>query len=159
VLNLERSRSSSLRRGIMKLHAHIVAATVGLLTLAGAPAVRAASPELRALVPFTFSAGNTTLAAGSYTVERASGPQGALLIRSHAGGVIFLARRGEAAVAGKSTRLVFHRYGDRYYLRQVWFHGTRGYDVPETPEERESAARARELALGPGVVTVIARLG
>jgi hypothetical protein len=143
----------------MKLHAHIIAATLGLLTLAGAPAVRAASPELQALVPFTFSAGNTTLAAGSYTVERASGPQGALMIRSQAGGVILLAQRGEATVSGKSTRLVFHRYGDRYYLRQVWFHGTSGYGVPETREERESGARARELALAPSVVTVIARLG
>jgi hypothetical protein len=143
----------------MKLHAHIIAATVGLLTLAGAPAVRAASPELQALVPFSFSTGDTTLAAGSYTIERASGSQGALMIRSQAGGVIFLAQRGEAAVAGKSTRLVFHRYGDRYYLRQVWFSGISGYRVPETPEERESAARANKLASGPTVVTVIARLG
>jgi hypothetical protein len=143
----------------MKLHAHIVAATVGLLTLAGGSAVKAASPELQALVPFAFSAGNTTLDAGSYTVERASGPRGTLIIRSNRGGVIFLAQSGEAAVAGKSTRLVFHRYGDRYYLRQVWFHGTSGYGVPETREERESAARARERALGPGVVTVVATLG
>ena len=143
----------------MKFHAHILAATVGLLTLAAAPAVRAASPELQALVPFTFSAGNTTLAAGSYTVERASGPQGALMIRSLAGGVIILAQRGEKAVAGKSTRLVFHRYGDRYYLRQVWFQGTSGYGVPETAEERESAARFNKLASGPSVVTVIAKLG
>ena len=46
-----------------------------------------------------------------------------------------------------------------YYLRQVWFHGTSGYDVPETREERESASRARERALGPTVVTVVASLG
>ena len=143
----------------MKLHAHIIAATVGLLTLAGAPAVRASSPELKALVPFTFSAGNTTLAAGSYTVERASGSQGMLTMRSHTGGVIFLAQRGESTVAGKSTRLVFHRYGDRYYLRQVSFNGTSGYGVRETREERALAARARELASAPSVVTVVARLG
>ena len=142
----------------MKFHAHVIAATVGLLTLAGATAVRAASPELQALVPFSFSAGSTTLAAGSYTVERTSGPQGPLMIRSLAGGVMLLTERGEAAAAGKSTRLVFHRYGDRYYLRQVWFNGTSGYGVPETPEERELAARAK-LASGPSVVTVIATLG
>ncbi len=143
----------------MKFHAHIIAATVGLLTLAGAPAVTASTPGLRAFVPFTFSAGETTLAAGSYTVERSSGPDGVLTMRSRAGGVMFLVQRGGAAVAGKSTRLVFHRYGDRYYLRQVWFQGTSGYEVRETPEERESAARARDLARGPDVVTVIARLG
>jgi hypothetical protein len=73
--------------------------------------------------------------------------------------VIVLAQRGEARVAGKSTRLVFHRYGDRYYLRQVWFNGTSGYGVRETREERALAARARELALAPGVVTVVARPG
>jgi hypothetical protein len=143
----------------MKFHAHIIAATVGLLTLAGAPAARAESPELKARVPFTFSAGNTTLAAGTYTVERASGPLGTLMIRSQSGGVIVLAQRGEAKVAGKATRLVFHRYGDRYYLRQVWFNGTSGYGVRETREEREAAARARELASAPSVITVVARLG
>ena len=143
----------------MKLQAHIIAAAVGLLTLAGAPAAGAASSEIQALVPFTFSAGNRTLAAGSYTIEQGVGPLGALIVRSHAGGVIFLAQRGGAPVKGKSARLVFHRYGDRYYLRQVWFRGASGYEVPETPEERESASRAREFVSGPGVVTVIAKLG
>jgi len=126
----------------MKLPAHIVAATVGLLTLAGGSTVKAASPELQALVPFAFSGANTTLEAGSYTAERASGPRGALIIRSKGGAVIFLALPGEAAAAGKSSRLVFHRYGDRYYLRQVWFHGTSGYGVPETEEANRRRAPA-----------------
>lgn len=143
----------------MKLHAYIIAATVALLTLTGAPAARAASPALEAHVPFNFSAGNTTLAAGSYTVEQTSGPRGPLMIRSHSGGVMILAQRGAAAVAGKSTRLVFHRYGNRFYLRQVWFHGASGFDVPQTPEERESAARTSEQASGLSVVTVVARIG
>jgi hypothetical protein len=142
----------------MKLHPHLVAATVGLLTLVGGSAVKAASPELQAVVPFAFSAGTATLDAGSYTVDR-SGPRGVIIMRGHSSGVVFMAQAGEAAAAGKSTRLVFHRYGDRYYLRQVWFDGTTGYGLPETREERESKGRARERALGPSVVTVGATLG
>lgn len=143
----------------MKFHAHLVAAAVGLLTLTGATAVRAASPELQAAVPFTFSAGDTTFAAGTYTVERTAGSHSPLMIRSAAGGVLFLAQPGEKTVKGKSTRLVFHRYGNRYYLRQVWFNGTNGYNVPETTDERETAGRTGQRAQAPSVVTLVATLG
>ena len=129
----------------MKLHAHIAAATVGLLTLVGGSAVNAASPALQANVPFAFSAGNTTLDAGSYTVERGSGPHGALILRSNHGGVILLVRPGEAAVAGKSTRLVFHRYGERYYLVRC---GSTGPAAMTCLKRARSASRRHAPASG-----------
>ena len=143
----------------MKLHAHIAAAIVGLLTLVGGSAVKAASPELRALVPFAFSAGNKTLDAGSYSIERTSGTRGLVTMRSQRGGVIFLAQPGEPADGRKIDATGVPPLWQSVLPRQVWFDATSGYGLPETREEGESAARARARALGHSVVTVVAALG
>lgn len=142
----------------MKTRAHFVAASLALATLLGTSPANASSPELRADVPFGFSAGTAVLAAGSYTVARLVGPQ-VLVMRSQNAGVILSAQLGQSAKGGTSPKLVFHRYGDRYYLRQVWFRGTSGYALPETPGERESAARSGQRASAPVVVTLVAALG
>jgi hypothetical protein len=38
-----------------------------------------------------------------------------------------------------SPKLVFHRYGDEYILREVWM-GSSGYQLPQTSRERELAS-------------------
>jgi hypothetical protein len=40
------------------------------------------------------------------------------------------------------TKLVFHRYGDRYVLREVWTGTGTGRDLPEPRREKELAASA-----------------
>src|ERR1700736_5726377 len=69
-------------------------------------------------VPFAFVAGGTTLPAGHYIVSRQSdslrihdrNSQG-LFVPTHS------AQRPEHESASK---LVFHRYGDTYFLSEVW---------------------------------------
>jgi hypothetical protein len=42
-----------------------------------------------------------------------------------------------------STKLVFHRYGDRYFLYQIWVAGEdRGRELPTTRVEKELASNA-----------------
>jgi hypothetical protein len=36
----------------------------------------------------------------------------------------------------KPTRLVFHRYGNRYFLREAWFPGNNAKTLPEMDDER-----------------------
>jgi hypothetical protein len=138
----------------MKMHTRLVTAAAGLLALLGAAAAHAQSFEVTAKVPFEFTAGPTTLAAGAYRLEAR---QGVLLVRNDKKGVFVLAQSTEPGTRDrKPTRLVFHRYGDRYYLRQVWYPGTRGYVLPETPGERESAATKGRMASHRVVVTLVA---
>ena len=38
------------------------------------------------------------------------------------------------------TKLVFNRYGNRYFLSEIWVNGaTRGHQLPKTCRERELA--------------------
>src|SRR5438105_14096363 len=82
---------------------------------------------------------------------------------SDAGGVLWVAGSGfskgfvgsqavEKIAAATSTRLVFHRYGNRYFLYQIWVEGeNRGRELPRTRLEKEVASNAR-----PSSVAVLA---
>lgn len=138
-----------------KTIARIVAGGAVLLsTLAPAPA-DAQSGDLRVLIPFAFSMGEKTLPAGQYVVSRTS--QFVLLVRGHQGGAMVLGdqRRSRSA---EETRLVFHRYGDAYFLRLVHFGGQTGYALRETKEERARAERVARLNPRPEQVSIAAEL-
>jgi hypothetical protein len=74
-------------------------------------------------VPFDFSVGRTVLPAGEYTFSadnqavRIQSKDG----RSHA--IALPQRTLGASHIQSDVRLTFRRYGDQYYLSQVWFQG------------------------------------
>jgi hypothetical protein len=131
----------------MKPHTSIIAALAGLLTLAASPTANAFHYQLRAKIPFAFTVNTITLPAGSYLVERLDGSEGIFLMRGARHG-FFLASHGVmSGDPALGARVVFNRYGDRYFLRELWV-GRRGYPVPETTEERDLAkAQERKVAL------------
>jgi len=81
----------------------------------------AQSAGFRVQVPFEFAVGNHTLSAGQYRVtvikpgmvqlERLDGPETAAVLTSYIGG---------GPSQDRSPRLIFHSYGDHYFLSQVW---------------------------------------
>lgn len=99
---------------------------------------------VKANIPFDFITGNTTLPAGEYRVSAISelgtlsvigGASDHTLVNSHA--VL-------ANAASTSTKLIFHRYGDQYFLYQIWVQGeNRGRELPQTRLERELASNPR----------------
>lgn len=138
-----------------KTIARILAAGAVLLsTLAPAPA-DAQSGDLRAQIPFAFSVGEKTLPAGQYVVSRTS--PFVLLVRGDQGGSIVLGEQRRSR-SSEETRLVFHRYGDAYYLRRVYFGGHAGYALHETKKERAQANRLARLNSGGEPVSVAAKL-
>ena len=98
-------------------------------------------------IPFDFTAGETSLRAGSYSVEMIS--DNALLLRSIAGKktVLLLTRATEPG--GKDqARIIFNRYGDRYFLSQVCVSGGDvGRELHPSGAERRLA---KELSLAKG---------
>ena len=112
------------------------------------------SNAVKADIPFDFTAGNITMPAGEYQIAN-SGHPGTLLIGSYGSSGEFVgAHAAQASGRAESTKLVFHRYGDRYFLYQVWVEGEdRGSEVPLTKFEKElSASKER-----PASVIVLAR--
>lgn len=94
---------------------------IALVMLAGlftAGRIHAQSREVQATVPFHFIVGGKQLPAGTYRLQKAS--DHILLIRNREKSAAVMAM----VVAPSNTpqadnKLVFHKYGDRYFLTQV----------------------------------------
>lgn len=107
------------------------------------------SREQTANVPFSFAVVNQTFPAGEYRIERLnpSSDKAAIAIRSADGHLskIVLTTPVQSSETRESARLVFNRYGDRYYLAQVWTPADdTGLAVPESKSERQLARERRE---------------
>lgn len=94
-----------------------------LLALAVVSAQAKQGEILEVNIPFDFQVGGKTLPAGEYAVKQLSDK--ALLIRSADGKaqtIIQSPGRVQANVSetGAKQRLVFHQYGDQFFLSQVW---------------------------------------
>ena len=100
------------------------------------PAATIQAQSLKAVynVPFNFTAMGVTLASGQYSVVHEVGKQFES-IRNHKGSGIFLP--AGPGLSGKGGRLVFHKYGDRYFLAQVWDLDGQGRNLPVSKEERQ----------------------
>jgi hypothetical protein len=134
---------------------------IGLIVLIGSMAVAAQAQNngrtrMTANIPFDFSVGNKDLPAGQYEVTEvnpASQPV-ALRLRSRDGSSSVLLQTN--AVIGRtreSAKLIFRRYGTRYFFGQAWMDGEMtGLQAPKSRHER---AIERELAATkPSTVTV-----
>ena len=98
---------------------------------------------VKADVPFAFSAADEQFPAGEYIVSGV-GSQGVLAMRG-TGKQMKLIATHPAVASGPSekTKLIFHRYGDRYMLSEIWVEGSsQGRRLPKTKLEKELAARA-----------------
>lgn len=70
-------------------------------------------------VPFDFMAKNQHFAAGSYTMT-ADASSSVVLIRSEEDSLFVLSIPTETRNVVAQAKLVFKRYGDRYFLSEVW---------------------------------------
>src|SRR5689334_19088993 len=81
---------------------------------------------LIANVPFQFNVGDTTLPAGEYTITQTNPSSDCVVmqIRANDGSRSLLVQMN--SVIGKTadaSTLVFHRYGNKYFLAQAWIDG------------------------------------
>ena len=130
---------------------HLIQTAIAALTLAAVGFAQSAQP-LQVTVPFDFVAGNRTLTAGQYTISQPV--TGAVAIRSAEGppGVVTLTQRVESPGRLGIARLVFHRYGYRYFLSEIWgADPSVGSQLRKTAQERELARNSRKA-----VATIIA---
>jgi hypothetical protein len=135
-----------------------IIAILALAFLAATQIVRAQEPVL-VNIPFAFTAGRITLPAGEYRVEELAVGSAMLVIHRTDGSAtkIVPSNVAEANARQTQSKLVFHRYGNRYFLSQVWVAGySRGRELPESAKEKEQALAAHNET--PDQVTIIARL-
>ena len=126
--------------------------TVLLMAAGSAYAQLGSAQEVRANVPFDYKVGNATMKAGNCSI-RAAGIADVVGIRCAGSGAKLALT---SLVSGKptaETKLVFHKYGDEYFLAQIWIGGEdTGRQLPRTHAEKELMSRAE-----PDSVVIVAQ--
>lgn len=101
--------------------------------------------HLRAKIPFDFVVGNSKLPAGEYFFGNALTTSDLVLAISNRDSIAnTLTIRAEIRTRTDTSKLIFHRYGDQYFLFQVWQQGTMtGRTIQKSHAEREIERKAR----------------
>lgn len=93
------------------------------LALLMSAAAQAQTTHLKITVPFEFTAGSVQLPAGEYEVT-AVGPWGGPTLSVHNvnsnAGTLILSTSCLSQKPAADAKLVFHRYGQHYFLVEVW---------------------------------------
>ena len=102
----------------------------------------------RADVPFDFIVGDKTIPAGRISADGVSDAVlGSLVITNKAQGKLAV-RTGRRMLGAERTnqcKLVFNKYGDRYFLAEIWIPGYQTWEVTKSKQER-SLEREMRLA-------------
>lgn len=95
-------------------------------------------------VPFGFEMGSKHFEPGTYTVRTPS--TGVIELSGNHTAGLALTHDEQGYKTTKTAKVVFDRYGDRYFLRQIWFNPEES-SYAECPESKsEKQAKRSELA-------------
>lgn len=119
---------------------------VGLALAAGVKSANGqiTSHSVTAAIPFDFIVGEKTMPAGRYIVSSATSDGTGLKIQSRNGTSAFRLSNPLVEKSQKrKVRMVFHRYGQQYFLAQVWSGDGNGCELKRSklePKLREELA-------------------
>jgi hypothetical protein len=117
-------------------------ALIGLGLLLATASAYAQTGVIKANVPFNFIVDKTDVPAGQYMIQSVGTTGTAVAIESSDRSVVklVLPNACESSQTQEKSKLVFHRYGDQYFLAQIWREGdNRGSELPKSQRENEVA--------------------
>jgi hypothetical protein len=127
---------------------------VAVIALLSPAAFGQSQAIITANVPFDFYAGQTRMPAGEYRVSFYGSTGDILLVANHEDGkvVAIMSYREGSRNEGQNPKLVFHAYGENYFLARVLMSANDLRELPQTRDEREFSTQVH-----PEEVTVVAR--
>jgi hypothetical protein len=137
----------------MKIRVRSFLAMAGLV-LGAAVASFAQTTDTVTNVPFAFNVGSTELPRDSYRISKVSGHMSAFQIRGLRGAAIIISQLDGPSATDPSPRLVFHRIGDKYFLREVRLSGNSGFTLPTSRAETAAAETAEGVDAAPETVVI-----
>jgi hypothetical protein len=121
--------------------------SVAMLVAALAVPLSAQTVTLTANIPFAFTIGNKTLPAGEYSIRNDGNPYVVMFQgeEHHTGALSMVSHESVVTTdhPAAATKLVFNRYGDRYFLSKVVNgYAATGFVLPMPKAEKELAKTA-----------------
>jgi hypothetical protein len=138
----------------MKRNIYGALAMLAAALIVSVPFVQAQS-RVNADVPFAFSLQDKAMPAGNYQIISLSGQTLEVLNLDTRHGQLLAKQISVQSSKDQSPKLVFHKYGDQYFLSQIWY-GDSNYGVgfAESKREKEVAMAANSLPNGAETVIV-----
>ena len=117
----------------------LVASTLAFAPVALPAHGQSAGHSMSVNVPFGFEMGDRHFEPGTYTITTPA--YGVVEVRNSAKNVGLILTHGEQSSKPTTTsKIVFDRYGDHYFLRQIWFNPqeTSYLQCPESKSEKQT---------------------
>jgi hypothetical protein len=105
-------------------------------------------------IPFSFAVENHSLPAGEYTITTVT-PERSIRIVSADGkhSAVINTLPNYASAPSTKTSLVFHKYGEQYFLAKIW---TAGENVGRNPLSDKRAMKIASSGVAPQTFTILA---
>ena len=133
--------------------------SLAILALAGAALLFAqADPRLTANIPFDFEMANQKFAAGEYQVIDHS-LHAYILVQNNEDNKSAMAIGNTIKLGGvepKDARLVFNKYGDRYFLSEIW-HPAISRQLLKSRNEKALVTSTLITTVKPERIVIVAR--
>ena len=119
-----------------------LAVVVAMAMALAAPALAQYAGRINVTVPFSFTVENERLQPGDYIVEKIANGRLHIYTRDGKVSTSVLAIATEGTTAPDKAHFIFRRYGDQYFLAQIWTPGlNRGWELLQGKMEVELAKR------------------
>jgi hypothetical protein len=109
-------------------------------------------------IPFDFSVGAKTFPAGVYSVTRVNQEKIMLRLSSKDGGeaIHIMTVPVQAHESPKTAKLIFSRYGETYFLSQIWESAeTQGHKLVKSRTERSVERDLAKRGEGPAIIDIV----
>jgi hypothetical protein len=110
---------------------------VGVLASTSSAVAQNSYSKVKADIPFAFQVGSQHMPAGTYHIDVLAGSQVLLRGPGNKGGFVIM-HAAESLQVPSTSKLVFDRYGNKYFLHQIWTEGNRqGRECVKSRAEKE----------------------
>lgn len=124
----------------MKYFQRVTALTGLLVLFAFSSALGQSDRQTIIHIPFNFSVGEKSFAAGKYVIQRNRRDSDTVWVIRHkdnSGKAVLLTRSARANDTQEETKLVFNRYDDLYFLTGFWLAGSNtGREIQISDKEK-----------------------
>lgn len=122
---------------ILKTRAAVCVSTLTLALSCSFLPAQMPAPRAKVNVPFAFQVGSTHFSPGTYIL---SSPEDHLLeLQNGKRSALAMSSYESTNMPAGVSKVVFHRYGNQYFLREVWMKGNTDYlSCPPSKAEKEA---------------------